>query len=343
MDTSRGTHSTNLKTSSSKPSPSPDVPISISPSAPRVSVVVCTYNRADRLAPCLESLVAQNLPIGEFEIIVVDDGSTDNTTAVCARFAHRPSFLFISQSNAGLGAARERGWRAASAPVIAFLDDDAEAPPEWLARALTRLARNADTPSPPAALGGPTRARWETPRPAWLDDSLAIWLTVWAPFSEYRESSVDHLFVGANMFFLRSALAKVGGFSVALGRRGANLLSHEESELWARLCAAGFRAAYDPEVWVYHYVPAARLRRTWFRRRIFWEGVSIARRSRPPGESPRPARALAAVVGAFFARPVLAHLTHPSRWGRSLAWQLHIAYQLGCARELLRPSPEVPG
>ncbi len=310
-------------------------------STPRASVVVCTYNRADRLAPCLESLAAQTVTAGEFEIIVVDDGSTDDTPSICARFAHLPHLRVIRQPNAGLGAARERGWRAGSAPVVAFLDDDAEAPPDWLALALARFALGAASPSPPAALGGPTRARWEEPRPAWLDDSLALWLTVWAPFNDYRESSDEHLFVGANMFFLRSALAKVGGFSAALGRRGTNLLSHEESELWARLHAAGFRAAYDPAVWVYHYVPAARLHRAWFRRRIFWEGVSITRSGRPRGQRSRPAHALAAVWSAFFSRPVLAHLAHPARWGRSLAWQLHIAYKLGCARELLRPAPAV--
>jgi glycosyltransferase involved in cell wall biosynthesis len=303
--------------------------------------VVCTHNRSTLLAPCLESLALQTLPSSDFEIIVVDDGSTDATPAVCARFKHLPHLRVIQQPNAGLGAARERGWRAGSAPVVAFLDDDAEAPPDWLALALARFDHNAANPFPPAALGGPTRGKWEAPRPPWLDDSLAIWLTVWNPFAEYRESPEEHLFVGANMFFLRSALETVNGFNAALGRRGASLLSHEESELWSRLQAAGFRSAYDPAVWVYHFVPAGRLHRAWFRRRIFWEGVSVTRSGRRQSQSPRPALALAAVCSAFFARQVFAHLAHPARWGRSLSWQLHIAYKLGCARELLRPARDV--
>jgi len=298
--------------------------------------VVCTHNRSTLLATCLESLALQTLPPREFEIIVVDDGSTDATPAVCARFCRLPHLRVIRQPNAGLGAARERGWRAGTAPVVAFLDDDAEAPPAWLVLALARFDQNASGPFPPAALGGPTRARWEAPRPAWLDDSLAIWLTVWSPFSEYRESAEEHLFVGANMFFLRSALETVDGFNPALGRRGTSLLSHEESELWSRLQTAGFRAAYDPAIWIFHCVPADRLTPAWFRRRIYWEGISMARRVHG---TRRPLTAIRMLLTALVERPVLSHLTHPARWGRSIAWQCHIAYQWGYARELLRGSP----
>jgi glycosyltransferase involved in cell wall biosynthesis len=309
------------------------VPSSPASSGLRATVVVCTHNRSTLLAPCLESLALQTLPPREFEIIVVDDGSTDATPAVCACFNHLPHLRVIRQANAGLGAARERGWRAGSAPVVAFLDDDAQAPPDWLALALARFDRNAATPVPPAALGGPTRGKWEAPRPPWLDDSLAIWLTVWNPFAEYRESSDEHLFVGANMFFLRTALETVNGFNPTLGRRGASLLSHEESELWSRLQASGFRAAYDPAVWVFHYVPVDRLTKKWFRRRIYWEGISLARRAET---APNPGRAIAMVFGSFFSRVVLSYFIHPAHWGRSIAWQCHLAYKFGYAAELVR-------
>lgn len=311
------------------------MPSSPASSGLRATVVVCTHNRSALLAPCIESLALQTLPRDEFEIIIVDDGSTDQTPAVCARFNHLPHLRVIRQPNAGLGAARERGWRAGSGPVVAFLDDDAEAPPDWLAFALARFEQNTTSAFPPAALGGPTRAKWEAPRPIWLDDSLAIWLTVWSPFDEYRESAEEHLFVGANMFFLRAALETVNGFNSALGRRGSSLLSHEESELWSRLQAAGFRAAYDPAIWVYHYVPADRLTKKWFRRRIYWEGISMARRV---PVTRQPTTAIRLILMSFIARPVLSHLIHPARWGRSIAWQCHIAYQWGHARELLRGS-----
>jgi GT2 family glycosyltransferase len=140
------------------------------------------------------------------------------------------------------------------------------------------------------------------------------------------------------MFFLRSALEQVGGFDPSLGRRSASLLSHEESELWERLRASGHRAAYDPALWVWHHVPATRIRAAWFRRRIYWEGRSIIRRSLASHAKSRPLAALATALAAPFARPVLSHLVHPARWGRSFAAQAHIAYKLGEARELLQPN-----
>lgn len=304
--------------------------------APRIAVVVCTYNRADRLPACLASLTVQDLPHSDWEIIVIDDGSTDTTPTVCAQFAHLPNLRVIRQANAGLGAARERGWRATTAPVVGFLDDDAVAPPGWLRLAVDHFASAAPLA---ACLGGPTRGQWEIPPPAWLDAGLSLYLTVWAPYAERRESATDHLFVGANMFFRRAALEAVHGFDAGLGRRGASLLSHEESDLWDRLRAAGYRGVYEPSLWVFHYVPAARLTPAWFRRRIYWEGVSIARRARLPR---RPLRGLRLMVFALVDRPVLSHLAHPARWGRSLAWQCHIAYQWGYARELFRGSPPPP-
>lgn len=305
---------------------SPAVPL------PKVSVVVCTHNRADRLARCLTSLVHQSLPASDFEVVVVDDGSTDATAATCEPF-RSPQCTIIRQANQGLGAARERGWRCARAPLIAFLDDDAEAPPGWLEAILPRFA---NPQAAPAVLGGPTRALWGAPRPAWLDDSLAVWLTVWAPYENFRESAQEQLFVGANMTFQRSALDQVGGFSPELGRRGDALLSHEESELWSRMRAAGLRTAYDPAAWVHHFVPSARLERSWFRRRIFWEGVSVTRRSRGQREPARWLRAARLAGSSLVSEPVRHHVIHPSQWGRSITWQLHIAYSLGCAREWLR-------
>ncbi len=302
----------------------------------RATVVICTYNRADRLGACIESLKAQSVPPEAFEIIVVDDGSTDDTEAVCGRFAPLPNVKVIRQPNAGLGAARERGWQAGQGPVIAFLDDDAVAPPDWLHLILSRFDEYRARTDAPVALGGPTRPIWEIPRPVWLTAALAEWLTVWSPYTAYRESATEHLFVGANMAFCRTALAKVGGFSAALGRRGANLLSHEESDLWHRLQDHRFRSAHDPAIWVHHHIPASRMTPMWFRRRIFWEGVSMTRRRRPQKDSRHFLAAVRTFLSAPVAGPVRQHILKPSLWRQDIAWQLHIAYCWGCAREWCR-------
>ncbi len=304
-----------------------------------IAVVICTYNRADRLAGCISSLLTQTLSPSVFEIVIVDDGSTDQTAHVCSAYAHSPNVRVIRQQNTGLGAARERGWRATAAPLVAFIDDDAEAPPNWLATVIQHFDQNIRRSDAPAVLGGPARPIWEIARPAWLDDSLAAWLTAWEPYTDYRESKETGLFVGANMTFRRDALQAIGGFSPSLGRRGNNLLSHEESELWERLRDAGHCSAYDPAAWVHHHIPAIRMRPAWFRRRIFWEGVSMIRRQRPAADPARFDQAMKVFLPSLVSKPVRDDLFNPHRWGRSLRGQLHLAYCLGCAREWARPSP----
>lgn len=123
--------------------------------------MVCAYNRAARLRLCLDSLAAQTYPAERTEIVVVDDGSTDDTPAVCQE-AGGPlrGLRVIRQSNAGLGAARNRGWQATAAPVVAFLDDDAVAPPFWLERLVALFG---EVPGDVACVGGPVDAEWGAP------------------------------------------------------------------------------------------------------------------------------------------------------------------------------------
>jgi glycosyltransferase involved in cell wall biosynthesis len=97
---------------------------------PRLSVVICTRNGADKLSTPLDSLEHQTVSDSEFEVIVVDDGSTDQTSAVAERHGVRVVRL---ADNAGVGAARNAGVSAALAPLVAFTDDDCEAAPTWIA------------------------------------------------------------------------------------------------------------------------------------------------------------------------------------------------------------------
>src|SRR3954451_19061576 len=102
-----------------------------------ISVVVATHNRATRLRALLDALASQTLPAEKFEVVVVDDGSRDDTPAVLARAAAAidggPRTVVLTQPVAGgPAAARNRGWRAASAPLVAFTDDDCRPTATWL-------------------------------------------------------------------------------------------------------------------------------------------------------------------------------------------------------------------
>ncbi|HEU5070017.1 MAG TPA: glycosyltransferase [Verrucomicrobiae bacterium] len=101
--------------------------------APRISVVVPTFNRRDSLRQLLESLARQTLPTADYEVVVVSDGSTDGTGDLVRRLqVAQPNVTLLETRNRGPGAARNAGARAARAPYIAFTDDDCLATPGWL-------------------------------------------------------------------------------------------------------------------------------------------------------------------------------------------------------------------
>ncbi len=309
----------------------------ISTDTPLISAVVCTYNRSRLLLRALESLASQALPAGAFEIILVDDGSTDETRDVAEKFSRcAAEFTAIHQRNAGLGAARNAGWRAARARVVAFLDDDAVAPPDWLQRITT--AFSAANPKL-AVVGGPIDPDWESPPPAWLTRELMAWLTVFDLGAEPITCSDRPVFGGANMAFRTAALLDADGFPTDLGRRGASLLSHEESAVWAALAARGWSNQFLPDLRVLHFVATERLRPAWFRRRLYWEGVSIARQEgwlKPMTPARRLIRLAGIALAKFGSTEFLGPLCRPWRWRSDVRWQTYAAYHCGYAREILR-------
>ena len=303
---------------------------------PEIAAVICTHNRCAWLPDALGSLAAQSLPAGRFEVIVVDDGSTDATPAVVAEFSSRLPLRVITQPNRGLAAARNAGWRAARAPLVAYLDDDARAAPDWLERILAAFAE-----APAAAVvGGPVHPRWEVPRPAWLPDDLLLFLTIFDLGPREIRSTEKFVFAGASMAMPRRWLEATDGFDERLGRHGKSLLSHEESAWWENVLKRGGFGLYRPDVVADHLVPAARLTRAWFRRRLYWEGVSMrlreqdgaARRAAPV----RLARAINYLRAQILRGSSLRTVVRPWRWTREFSWQCHVCYQTGVAVTMLR-------
>jgi glycosyltransferase involved in cell wall biosynthesis len=252
---------------------------------PRISAIVCTHDRAAYLAKALQSLAAQTLPRDQYEVVVVDNASGDATPQVVAAAANGgPTLIAVHEPRRGLAHARNAGLRAARAPYVAYLDDDAVASPAWLATLLDVFERQRPTPG---CAGGRVDPIWEAPRPAWLSDALLPYLTVidWRlPPGVLDES---RYIAGANLAFARAALEAVGGFAPELGRVGTTLLSNEEILVERRLRRRGFTCYWHPEAAVAHHVPASRLDRRWFLDRFWWQGVSDA--VLDTLETPRPA------------------------------------------------------
>ena len=136
-------------------------------SGPAISVVICTYNRAELLANGLQSLCEQTLTMSHYEVIVVDNNSNDNTRAVTENFCQQyPNIRYFFETQQGLSHARNRGWREAKADYVAYIDDECKVPSQWLTIAKQIIDRLS-----PAVFGGPYYGYHNTLPPRWWKES----------------------------------------------------------------------------------------------------------------------------------------------------------------------------
>lgn len=226
-------------------------------SAPFLSIIVCTYNRADLLLGCLESLVLQVVGCRLFEVIIVDNNSTDNTQANVLEFIKKyPNFRYVSVRSQGLSHARNCGWRKARGKYVAYIDDDAKATPRWCERILN--AFETVTPTP-AAVGGQILPFYETTPPPWFTDDFEI--RTWGTNAGFLEPpQAMYGFSGSNMAFPRRILERFGGFSTQFGIVGGKLRMGEDAEFFYRIYDEEPNFWYDPLIMVYHWVPARNLK-----------------------------------------------------------------------------------
>jgi glycosyltransferase involved in cell wall biosynthesis len=241
-------------------------------SAPLITAIICTRNRARLLDLCLRSVLRQTVPRGQYEVLVVDNGSSDDTPAVCAGHA-AAGVRCIVEPVAGLSRARNTGWREAQGPVVGYLDDDGQATEGWLAGALSAFH---DVQPVPAWAGGPIDLDWHARPPAWLDAPLQECLGVLDLGDRPRWLAPHERLGGGNSFFPRALLAELGGFDERLGRVNNLLLSGEETQLQRRIEAHGGRLYYHPDIRMRHDVPVERVQPSFFYRRYYWGGITDA-------------------------------------------------------------------
>jgi glycosyltransferase involved in cell wall biosynthesis len=237
----------------------------------RITAVICTLNRAAYLSKAVQSLVDQTLPKDKYEIIVVDNGSTDNTKAVVKGF-RCDNLRCVYEPVLGLSQARNTGWENAGGEYVAYMDDDAVACPEWL----ERIVEDFENIKPrPGSVGGRITLIWEAQRPGWLPNELELPLghIEWGDAARFLTSEEEFL-GGGNVAYPREVLETCGGFSTMLGRKGNNLLSNDELLVKKYLQKNSLGSYYDPQVWVQHHAPPGRLSKHWFYRRYFWQGIS---------------------------------------------------------------------
>ncbi len=238
----------------------------------RASVVVCTRNRSTLLVEACELMLAMEFPPSDWELLVVDNGSTDDTVAVAEQLVarHPTQVRLVEEAELGLSAARNAGIRHAHGTVIAFIDDDAFPEIAWLGRLVAALDSGA------MAAGGAVRPRFETPPPAWLDDRYLPYLTAWDPGDHQINLVYNEYPRGANIAFRREAFERYGVFSTHLGRKGGSLLSGEETEICLRLERGGETVLYVPGASVDHVIHGDRITPEWLVARFGAQGRSEA-------------------------------------------------------------------
>ena len=208
-----------------------------------LSVVICSRNRPELLRLALASIEGQTIARRRYDVVVVDNG--DGSAAEVAQRAGATVVLHVPEP--GLSRARNAGWQAANGRVLAFLDDDAVAAPDWLATALELLER-----FDAGAAGGRILPLYDDRPPDWFRDEYE--LRTWG--DQERLLLPGESLSASNLFLSRTVLETAGGFDARVGMRGATLAVGEETALFDRLWqSGGVRAAYSPRLVVEHRVP----------------------------------------------------------------------------------------
>ena len=229
-----------------------------------ISMLVCTYNRCDDLAELLASALHQDHGELSYEIVVVDNNSSDRTRAVVEeliRAGHsRVSYLF--EGRQGKGYALNTGLAALRGEFYAILDDDLILPPTFLAETIRAFRRHPEV----SCLGGKVLPRWKGTPPGWLTprhwSALAL--------ADYGDSEIvtgpeRPLCLLAGVF--RTAdVTSIGGYDCALAVSGNRIGGTEDADLFDRLYAGGKRGLYTPGISLWHKVEPYRLTREYHRR-----------------------------------------------------------------------------
>jgi glucosyl-dolichyl phosphate glucuronosyltransferase len=287
-----------------------------------VSVILCTYNRARLLDAALRSLEGVKQPSGfSWELLVVDNNSTDGTKAVVAAAGDRGVLpcRYLFESRQGKSHALNTGIAQAKGDILAFTDDDVTFDPGWL-EGIWRAFEEREC----VGVAGRIVPVWSSPRPRWYADSgpyALMTAIVRYEFGDERGPAVQPPW-GANMAYRRDAFVRHGGFDPRFGPMGRTLMRGEDILFARRLMAVGERLLYTPDAIVYHPVERERLTKRYFLAYYYQNGRMEVRMSSPSAKAVR-----------WFGVPrhlVRALLSNGARWMTSTDRRKRFYYKLEC-------------
>ena len=230
-----------------------------------ISVILCTYNRCESLKKSISSVLLQDCPEVNFELIVVDNHSSDQTPQVCDLLLSQSAIpaQYLFEPKQGVSYARNLAIRRAKAPILAFFDDDVCVRRDWIATIKRAFDEHPDIDG----LGGKVLPQW--------NDEIPLWLTPkhWTPLAlqDYGEQAIcintdqPLCLVAANLALRRKVFDRIGLFSPDLQRVKNGIGSMEDHELHLRLWEAGFQEMYLPNLIATAEVQAERLTKAYHR------------------------------------------------------------------------------
>ncbi|WKK74871.1 glycosyltransferase [Marivirga salinae] len=222
------------------------------------SVIVCTYNRQEYLPECLNHLAEQSAEKADYEVLIIDNNSTDNTATIAHEFINSNPDLnahYFCEMNQGLTFGRNRGIKEAKGEVLSFIDDDAFVEYNFIKEIKSYFDENQDV----SAIGGKISPVYEAEEPKWMSKYLLTLVAALDMGNSPKKFKGTKFPIGANMAFRSTVFKKYGLFNTDLGRRGDVLEGGEEKELFLRLKKHKEIIHYVPNVKVDHIIPEKRL------------------------------------------------------------------------------------
>ena len=224
-----------------------------------VSVIVCTFNRVKYLPICLEKLANQTVSSSKYEIIIIDNNSTDESGAACELFIDMHKTLnvhYFLELKQGHTYSRNRGIAESKGEILAFIDDDAFVEVNYIEN-INKAFSNLEI----VALGGKITPHYESGNPpVWMSKYL-LPLVAALDMGEHKQYFRKGKFpIGANMAFRKNVFQNFGWFNIELGRRGSKgLEGGDEKDIFLKLHKSGAKILYDPNIKVTHIIPESRL------------------------------------------------------------------------------------
>ncbi|MBS0000576.1 MAG: glycosyltransferase family 2 protein [Cyclobacteriaceae bacterium] len=251
----------------------------------KLSVIVCTYNRDKYILETLQHLKDQTCEPGLYEVIVIDNNSTDQTEQICRNFIMQKeimNFLYFRELNQGNTYSRNRGILESRGQYISFIDDDARATEKYCEHIISFFDRNPGV----SVIGGRITPVYEHAEPAWMSRFLWPLVAGLDMGDKVRPFKGSRYPIGANMAYRAEVFARYGNFKENLGKRPDVLEGGDEKDLIFRVRNKGLKIFYVPDVHVFHVIPESRLKINYIRQQAIGVGMSEKRRLQgmPAGE-----------------------------------------------------------